>query len=49
MFAHDVGRPENRVGDPAREENPPRSAHGGIMSRGFGGRGEWEFGEMLVE
>ena len=35
MFAHDVGGPEDRVGDPAREENPTRCAHGRIMSWGL--------------
>ena len=34
MLAHDVGRPEERVGDPAGEEHPPRCAHGGIIAWG---------------
>ncbi len=34
MLANDVGRPENRVGNPAREEDPPRCSHGGIIPRG---------------
>jgi hypothetical protein len=39
MFADDVGRPEDRVGDPTGEEDPPRCAHVGIISWGRFGMG----------